>query len=67
MRIIARTNTFNDISIEEDEEEIPFDNKKFDISQKSLSLVYEKQQTQQKKWKDEILEQAIIDFWESIG
>ncbi len=66
MKIIARTNTFNDISIEKDEEEIPFDNEKFNADQKSLSPAYEKQQTRQMKLRNEMLEQAIIDFWESI-
>lgn len=66
MKIIVRTNVIKEVELKEDEEEIPFDNEKFNADQKSLSPVYEKQQTQQMKFRNEMLEQAIIDFWESI-
>ncbi len=65
MKIIVNT-TNDEIQIKEDEEEVPFDNEKFNANQKSLSPAYEKQQTQQMKFRNEMLEQAIIDFWESI-
>ena len=63
MKIIVSGYT---IKLKKDEEEVPFDNEKFDTDQKSLSPVYQKQQAQQKKLRNEMLEQAIIDFWESI-
>lgn len=64
MKIIVTSNT--GIQLKEDEEETPFDKKKFDSTQKTLSHTYKKEQAQQMKLKNEILEEAIIDFWESI-
>ena len=64
MKIIVTSNT--GIQLKEDEEEVPFDNKSFGTLQSILSPAYEKQQTQQIKFRNEMLEQAIIDFWESI-
>lgn len=66
MKIIVNTSN-DEIQIKEDEEEIPFDNEKFNTDQKSLSPAYEKQQVRQMKLRNEMLEQAIIDFWKSIG
>jgi len=63
MKIIVSSSVIRE---EEDEEEIPFNKEYFDAVQNALSPIYEKQQTQQMKLRNEILEQAIIDFWESI-
>jgi len=66
MKIIVKTNTIDEVEIKKDEEEIPFDKEYFDAFQRVLSPAYKKQQAQQMKLRNEMLEQSIIDFWESI-
>ena len=64
MKIIVSSKIIRE---EKDEEEKPFDKELFDAEQRVLSSAYKKRQSHQTKLRNEILEEAIIDFWESIG
>jgi len=54
------------IKVGKDVEEIPFDETKFRLEQNLLSYCHEQQEAKQTKLRNEMLEQAIIDFWESL-
>lgn len=67
MKIVASSNTFpNVFKFKKDEKEKRFDQVKFDLTQKILTVAFEQYARQQRKFRDEMYHTLDVDFWGSI-